>query len=467
MKYIYLLLFVTLCGCKKYLTVQPEGSYTGPQVFSNEKAIQQALNGLYNLVGSDSLYGGNLSMTTVELLAQQYNNGSYSADNVYNSFEAYSYTNTSVQAVFENVWQTAYAGILAANVFISQIDGAAAAGVVTGAHAQQMKGEAIAIRGLLHFDMLRLFGPVFSTGANNPAIPYYTRPDGQTQPILTATQALDSVLADLAQAETLLTGDPVITGGVVFTPDFYAGYRNQRLNYYAVKGLQARAYLYGGQTSAAHDSALAVLTEGGRWFPWLNYTAIVSNTTSPDRIFSPEVLFGPYNQEMYINFNNYFNANLTAVDILAMQPTRLNNVFEGNQNDYRYTTTWLNGPNSYRTFFKYADVQNTAAPWRYMQPVLRKSELYYIIAETDPNPTVAFAALDSVRYNRGLPNLAATAVLTTEIKKEYQKEFIGEGQLFFYYKRTNTSTIGLGSSTYLSVAPVYQVPLPLSETTPR
>src|SRR5262249_42739117 len=35
-------------GCKKYLTVQPESSYTELQVYSNERAVQQALNGLYN-----------------------------------------------------------------------------------------------------------------------------------------------------------------------------------------------------------------------------------------------------------------------------------------------------------------------------------------------------------------------------------------------------------------------------------
>ena len=79
-------------SCKKYLTVQPEGSYTNTQVFSSEKAIQQTLNGLYNLLGTDSLYGANLTTTTLELMAQQYNNGSYSPDNSYSTIEAYNYT---------------------------------------------------------------------------------------------------------------------------------------------------------------------------------------------------------------------------------------------------------------------------------------------------------------------------------------------------------------------------------------
>ena len=66
-----LLLFVSalvMAGCKKYLTVQPESSYTELQVYSSERAAQQALNGLYNDLADNNLYGANLTMTTLELL---------------------------------------------------------------------------------------------------------------------------------------------------------------------------------------------------------------------------------------------------------------------------------------------------------------------------------------------------------------------------------------------------------------
>jgi hypothetical protein len=67
-----------------------------------------------------------------------------------------------------------------------------------------------------------------------------------------------------------------------------------------------------------------------------------------------------------------------------------------------------------------------------------------------------------------LPNLTSTAVLSAEIQKEYQKEFIGEGQLFYFYKRKNVTPLASLFANYpYTVAPVYQVPLPLSETTLR
>jgi hypothetical protein len=60
--------------------------------------------------------------------------------------------------------------------------------------------------------------------------------------------------------------------------------------------------------------------------------------------------------------------------------------------------------------------------------------------------------------------------MATEIQKEYQKEFWGEGQLFFYYKRTNKTSIPSaisGTANVTMTAAKYVVPLPLSETTPR
>jgi starch-binding outer membrane protein, SusD/RagB family len=75
-----------------------------------------------------------------------------------------------------------------------------------------------------------------------------------------------------------------------------------------------------------------------------------------------------------------------------------------------------------------------------------------------------------VRFHRNVVPLTATAVIPTEVQKEYQKEFWGEGQLFFYYKRNNKTSIpsGISGKGNISMSAVkYVVPLPLSETTPR
>jgi hypothetical protein len=75
-----------------------------------------------------------------------------------------------------------------------------------------------------------------------------------------------------------------------------------------------------------------------------------------------------------------------------------------------------------------------------------------------------------VRNARQLTSLSTTANFATELTREYQKEFFGEGQLFFYYKRLGTATIDNGSATTGTITmtkDMYVLPLPESETDSR
>jgi hypothetical protein len=466
---LWLLAVITLGSCKKYLQVQPQGSYTEDQVYANPSAMQQALNGLYLDMADNILYGENLSTTVVEVMGQRYMMSA--SGNIYNSmtpYQTYQYVDATAQTTFDALWKKAYATILSTNVFLTKVNNTIGQRIITEGQGQQLKGEALGIRAMLHFDLLRLFGPVYANTPDQLSIPYYTVADGRLQPLLPASKVMDSVLSDLLAAEKLLASDPVTTAGVVLNADFYKGYRNQRMNYYAVKGLQARAYLWAGKKEDARKAAQAVLDQGEKWFPWMSPREIEESNTSPDRIFSPEVLFCLYNPTMYTSYTNRFAPTAYDGSLLTSEPNRLKEVFENIDNDYRYNkNTWNLTTLTRKTFFKYADVPVTTKPFRFLQPLLRKTEMYYILAETEPDQTKALGYLNTVRYNRNLVNLTAAASIPAEIMKEYKKEFWGEGQLFFYYKRQKLATIPSGINQYSTVAPVYVVPLPLSETTPR
>lgn len=457
-------LLLTLSGCKKYLQITPEGAYTETQVFANEQAAQQMLNGLYINMANNNLYGAALTQTVVELMAQRYKTINSGVGGTYLPYQQYLYTDARAMAQFDATWKSAYSTIVTANLFLEKIDQSVQNNVITQEKSNQMKGEALAVRAMLHFDLMRFFSPVYSLGANQPAIPYNTLTDGKAQPILTSAQILDKVLADLSTAEVLLANDAVIKTGIVAATDFYTGSRNQRLNFYAVKALKARVYLWGGKKTEAHDAALAGLADVEKWFPWLDRNAI-ANSDRPDRIFSTEVLFALYNSNLYVNYASFFTPVLLEDAILAAEPTNLRNTFENNENDYRYTTTWVLSSRTYRTFYKYENASSTTV-FRFLQPLIRKSELYYILAETETDPVKALEYLNLVRNKRGLPALTAGTALPAELLKEYRKEFYGEGQLFFYYKRNNTATIPDGVNN-TARKPVYVVPLPLSETAPR
>ena len=100
-------------------------------------------------------------------------------------------------------------------------------------------------------------------------------------------------------------------------------------------------------------------------------------------------------------------------------------------------------------------------------PVLRKSEAYYIAAEClkDSNPKRAVELLNLVREARNLslyplPETLTANEIQEEVGKEYRKEFLAEGQMFYYYKRLNADRIeGAG----VSATNVYVLPMPDTE----
>ena len=68
--------------------------------------------------------------------------------------------------------------------------------------------------------------------------------------------------------------------------------------------------------------------------------------------------------------------------------------------------------------------------------LIRLAEMYYILAECAATPEEAAVFLNKVRDMRGVDPVVCTELnCLDEIEKEYRKEFYGEGQLFFFYKR--------------------------------
>jgi hypothetical protein len=122
------------------------------------------------------------------------------------------------------------------------------------------------------------------------------------------------------------------------------------------------------------------------------------------------------------------------------------------------------GTNKY--FWKYHQYEE--GRYNELMPVIRKSEAYYIAAEIlkNSNPTRAIELLNIVRNHRNLnlfplPNNLTTDEIQEEIYKEYRKEFLGEGQLFHYYKRLNATKIE-GAAVNANDA-IYVLPIPDNE----
>lgn len=457
-----------ITGCKKYLDVKPDDKFLESQVFSTENGIKTALNGVYLNMAGTALYGGNLSMSTLDVMAQRYNLSAFNHN--WAQYAAYNYNDTRVVSTMNTIWSGCYKQILNLNVFIRQLNNSP--GVISASKTSLLRGEAFGLRAMLHFDLLRLFGPVYSSNPTLPAIPYYTQPQTQSSGNLSANVVMEKILSDLDTAANLLANDPIILEGkqTVSAPDdldvFYK-YRNMHMNYYAVRALQARANLYAGNKQKALAYAVQVINEAGKWFTWTNDGLPITQAYT-DRKFTPEVIFGLQNLDIYNQFNALFRYDVGAASLLAPQRQRLSGIYS--PSDYRYIS-WFRVPPSGTsdfTFFKFESViVDTEDFRRFFQPLIRISEMYYIAAETHTDPVEAFKYLNTVLRKRGIPDLPLTANLQNEIQNEYTREFYGEGQLFYYYKRRALTAIPNGSlaTGNLTVgAQQYVVPVPESES---
>ena len=85
--------------------------------------------------------------------------------------------------------------------------------------------------------------------------------------------------------------------------------------------------------------------------------------------------------------------------------------------------------------------------------MLRMSEMCYILAECyyEKDPAKAEQWLNYIRQSRGcrssLPSTSTQKEFNNLILKDFRREFYGEGQLFFFYKRLGLDAIGTSSIT--------------------
>ncbi|MCW3463030.1 RagB/SusD family nutrient uptake outer membrane protein [Chitinophaga nivalis] len=474
-KSFFLLILMTIAGvltsCTKYLDVQPEDQFLENQVYSSRVSIRNVLNGIYLNLAKPVLYGENLSSTTLDVLAQYYNTGN--SGHPYYTTATYKYTDAATMKRTTDIWNNAYTAILNINLFIANLE--AGNKVLSEEEKALMLGEAYGLRAFIAFDMLRLFGPLNAMDAARPVIPYPRTPASKIETLLSAASVVANVLEDLTTAVKLLDKDPVRTNGIKTAgagEDAFFSMRNRRMNYYAVRALTARVLLYKQDKPAALEAATTLINETSTWFPWSPAALSVAGIPNPDRIFSSEVILGLENAGMYTTQTSNFAASLST-SLLAPLPEVLTAVYENYDNDYRYRTNFSidrTSTKTDKTFFKYADILDKNAVYRKLQPLIRRSELYYIAIECETDDNKATTLLNTVRLNRGLSPATINGNKKELLTKEYQKEFWGEGQLFYYYKRTNQSAIRNGAAangTITMTATQYVVPLPLSETSFR
>lgn len=463
MNVIYLLLAliaVTTTGCKKWLDVSPKTEIRESILFSDEQGFKDAMIGVYTYLGGASTYGTNLTMGVLDGMAQRYNVSA--TTHIYYYPARYDYTNTATKNFNNAIWGGLYTGVANLDNVLMQID--AKQSLFSANNYNIIKGEALALRALLHFDLLRLYGVAPVIDGNRKSIPYVTRFGISVYPLLTVNAVMDSCLKDLSEAEQLLSIDKNVR--LDYAADPYLSYTRNHMNYWAVKGLQARIYLYRGDNANALLAAKAVIDNQAANFPFVSSSAAAA-TINRDRTYYSEHLFA-LNVFKLKDITEALtkNAPSNGTPTLVQTTSAINTLYEsssGGSSDIRYLYLFTPFSTS-SSCTKYWQDDLNAEQLKGNVPIIRLSEMYYIAAEAALTPAEGVDYLNVIRSKRGLvalPTSISQVSLQAEILKEYKKEFYAEGQLFYYFKRKNANRVD-GSTINMTEA-LYMFPLPENE----
>jgi starch-binding outer membrane protein, SusD/RagB family len=435
------ILMAGLVGCNSILEdVEPPTSVSFEVALNSPDAVRGARASMYSAIRASFDY------TTQYLIGPSSFSDELSIRSGGSRFNNLNFAVGTSGEVHLTSFGSSYNIIRNANMII----GAVSDGVLPAAELNRYRGEAFAIRAFIYHNLARTYGYEpgrFGQGpeANwNLAVTLRTVPtlslnDAQNLPRNTVTEVYTQILADLAEAKTLLAGQT----------------NNQFITEAFVDAMTARVNLYAGNWAAASTAAQAAITGSGR-----SLVATQAATNTMFRARNPESLF-----ELQVNPNteaiagsniNNGMAAYTSNQWVDQLPT---NFVIGlyDAADFRLTG-WYSPCSVAQTIGTPATNCNTVNTgglaltkwngWRTNLaddiPYFRLGEVYLIWAEAaakaanDPNAGVApLQALRTAR-NAGAVPAGATASITAfedEILLERVRELVGEGHRFYDLKR--------------------------------
>jgi hypothetical protein len=456
MKHIILICCLAglLVSCEDWLSEVPFDKVPGDKLYATEQGAREALNGLYLGMLDRSIHGGELTFGLVEAIPQHY---FIPAGHHYESLAKHDYADDRSRSRLYAAWNNLYALISATNVFLEQVELNKARYDV--ARYKLFRGEALALRAYLHFDLFRLFAPP-CTAANKAerAIPYYERDMKVPADYLTVEKVPVKLLEDIDEALTLLAADPVLDGSALAAGEGFWENRNFRLNVYAAWVLKARVLLHAGDKPGAYAIASSLLggTMPGGGAP-ANFMTIFTPTLKLQANYRTpvtftEVIFGLHDVDRSNVQRSYFSADLLPLQVLLVGNKRYTELFNDNldiRNDFFLTASNHGGADSLRSIVKYQQGQlvgdKDPYPYRHeILPLIKTSEVYLIAAEASDNAADKSRWLTLLRLERGYLQENAKGYankLDQLLQDEYERELYAEGQYIYFLKRNGITFV--------------------------
>jgi hypothetical protein len=238
---------IVLCGlftgCDKYLDLQPSQSVNESIALTTDENVKGVLQGAYSQFALPGIYGGNL-LRNAELLG---GDGEIRWVGTYiDPRQLFLKTILTTNSEVEVQWRDSYSVINSVNNILTALN------VVNSTDRDRVQGEALFLRSLMYFDLVRFFADQYQFGvANNQmGVPLILTPT--KLPIEstyvgrnTVDEVYNQVITDLQTAASKLPED----NGVYASSG-------------AANALLARVYLQKGDYAKSRDAADAVIGSG-------------------------------------------------------------------------------------------------------------------------------------------------------------------------------------------------------------
>jgi hypothetical protein len=438
--YVFLLLFATGSGCKKFITATPPvTSLSGSSIYTSDATAISVLTGIYTKISKSGVGIGTLPSLSLYagLSADELTPWSGLSSNA--SVMAYYQDKLSASFGYgSEFWTNLYSYIFSCNAAIGGLSGST---LLAPSTKQQLMGEAKFMRALSYFYLVNLYGDV--------AMPLDTNyVKNKVLSRIPASQVYQQIIADLRDAELLLSPNYLDASLMHNISD------RIRPTLWAATALLARTYLYNGNWSGADSAASVVLSNSSLFgLAGLDSAFLRSGTSQNTATVNKEAIWqlqsvtnnpaNTYDALAFIipssglgsagSFGVYMNSSLLA----GFEP--------GDKRMTRWIGKITIGGNVYYYPFKYKvnSRSTTVAITEYLM-MLRLGEQYLIRAEAraeEGNISGAQSDLNVIRARAGLPPTAASTMpdLLSAILRERRSELFTElGQRWLDLKRTAT-----------------------------
>ena len=427
---------LVLSSCDAFLDKKPTNSGESSSMIKTEADAQLALNGIMEKMISSSYLGRNMFLYADakggDLTIESQGRGS---DNLY------TYGHSPESGTYSGFWTQGYNIIMQLNNLITNIEALNEAG--TEEDFDDALGQAYTYRGMIYFDLVRLYGQPYNEDKSAYGVPDVTvMLDAMAQEgRASVEQNYNTILSDLKKGEGLLGKSK----------------NNGFINYYGNKALQARVYLSMDNFSEALAAAETVMAGPYKLYAPSEWVASWQTEYGTESIFELHInddnnlsgsSLGAYYaaQADYGSCLGYFMASDYFMDRLGEDP---DDVRWGVMRDDKTQDTRESTEDRLGACYKYLGSvdkkgdnsdQNAGAC---NIKVIRLSEMYLVAAECAfrlSKTSDACNYLNAIRKRS--PNLApadASTISLDMILNEKSKELYGEGHRFWDMIRCNKS----------------------------